>query len=188
MTPKQRKRGFPKAKSIPERYRLLGERLGVPYPVPRNGSWDAEMVERWNRSVDVVGMKLIRLQPEFRALGRRVGSRTGPRSTIKESRKKFAQLERRAQRLKARYYELLEPHFRELAERYPMSLSLEEHREAMEQCWDVYRERFDSDAAAIGYLEATPDDDWRKWFDSDATYTAFWGAVVKKERGEFNYC
>jgi hypothetical protein len=61
MTPKQRKRrGVPKATSIPERYRLLGERLGVPYPVPRNGSWDAGMDERWNRWVDVVGLKLIR--------------------------------------------------------------------------------------------------------------------------------
>jgi hypothetical protein len=72
MTPKQRKRrGVPKATSIPERYRLLGERLGVPYPVPRNGSWDAGMDERWNRWVDVVGLKLIRMQPEFRNQGRR---------------------------------------------------------------------------------------------------------------------
>jgi hypothetical protein len=182
MTPKQRKRrGVPKATSIPERYRLLGERLGVPYPVPRNGSWDAGMDERWNRWVDVVGLKLIRMQPEFRNQGRRRGRPSGPRSTVKESRKKYAQLERRAQRLKVRYYELLEPYFCELAERYPMSRG--DHREAMAQCWEVYREGFDSDAAAIGALEASKDGDWREWANIEATYTAFWEETVE-ERGK----
>ena len=52
----------------------------------------------------------------------------------------------------------------------------------MAQCWEVDREGFDSDAAAIGALEASKDGDWREWANID-TYTAFWEETVE-ERGK----
>jgi hypothetical protein len=61
-------------------------------------------------------------------------------------------------------------------------MSRGDHREAMAQCWEVYREGFDSDAAAIGALEASKDGDWREWANID-TYTAFWEETVE-ERGK----
>jgi hypothetical protein len=162
----RRRRVPPKDTDHAERCRLLGERLGIPYPGhlvdPPLGKDGPELIfhkpagkpleairprtskqaKRYVQWVFQVGLALMDEQPEFRqGQGRRVGSRTGPRSTVKETRKKYAQRERQVQRKEARVLELM-------------------HKLGEEQSWREWREFFDCDEDAKDFVDGMRKGSW----------------------------